>query len=121
MIGVYPRYTPHTKLARNSRRLDECLASTARHAPTLVSARVLERARGRRHSSRSIARRRRRARATERGPRGEAGKGTIPTFPRRRHDDDRDLRDDERAIDDVGGGGERTNEIVRAVWRRREG
>ena len=49
------------------------------------------------------------------------GKGTIPTFPRRRHDDDRDLRDDERAIDDAGGGGERTNEIVRAVWRRREG
>jgi hypothetical protein len=29
-------------LARNSRRLDECLASTARHAPTLVSARAVE-------------------------------------------------------------------------------
>ena len=56
-----------------------------------------------------------------RGPRGEDGKGTIPTFPRRRHDDDRDLRDDERAIDDADEGGERTNEIVRAVWRRREG
>ena len=31
------------------------------------------------------------------------------------------LGDDERAIDDADEGGERTNEIVRAVWRRREG
>ena len=116
MIRVYPQYTPHTKLARNSRRLDECLASTARHAPTLVSARAVEDIR----RARSLVVGDASARPRE-DREARTGKGTIPTFPRRRHDDDRDLRDDERAIDDARGGGERTNEIVRAVWRRREG
>jgi hypothetical protein len=114
--------THHTpaKWARNSRRLDE------RRRPRVTRRRSWTRARSNAREVEDV----RRVRSLVVGdasarPREDrearTGKGTIPTFPRRRHDDDRDLRDDERAIDDVGGGGERRNEIVRAVWRRREG
>ena len=120
MIRVYPRYTTHRRNWREIRAASTNVFDRASRADARGRPFPPKRARSRR-TSRSIARRRRRESATERGPRGEEAEGTIPSSPRRRHDDDRDLRDDERAIDDAGGDGERTNEIVRAVWRRREG